>query len=140
MINIAESLKDHRLSRGLTLMDIEKASGISNANLSRWENGQVIPNIEFCVRLAEFYGISVDELIGYKDTTNHVAEHAPIVKPSSDTAAFVSNFSDIIREKNFVNIAKLYKSAPKELRAVALGMIIGLMSSNGINTQAVLSY
>ena len=140
MSNYAESLKDHRLSRGLTLMDIERATGISNANISRWENGQSIPGINFCMQLAQFYGISVDELVGYPDTTKPTAEHTPAVKATSETAAFVSDFSDIIREKNFVQITKLYKAATKELRAVALGMIIGLMSSNGINTQAILGY
>ena len=50
MYNFAESLKEHRLSRGLTLMNIEKATGISNANLSRWENNQTIPNIDFCIQ------------------------------------------------------------------------------------------
>ena len=34
------------------------------ANIGRWERGEVMPNIDFCVRLAEYYGITVDELIG----------------------------------------------------------------------------
>lgn len=64
MQNIGDSLKQHRLSRGYTLEDIEKATGISNQNLSRWERNLVIPNIDFCIRLADYYGISLDELVG----------------------------------------------------------------------------
>ncbi|MDE6868030.1 MAG: helix-turn-helix domain-containing protein [Clostridia bacterium] len=64
MNNYGEALKELRLERGLSLIQLEKATGISNVNLSRWERGEVIPSIEFCVKLADFYGITVDELIG----------------------------------------------------------------------------
>ena len=28
------------------------------------ECGKVLPNIDFCVRLADYYGVSLDELVG----------------------------------------------------------------------------
>jgi transcriptional regulator with XRE-family HTH domain len=64
MKKYGEALKENRTIRGYTLKDIEKATGINNGNISRWERGEVIPNIDFCVKLADFYGITVDELIG----------------------------------------------------------------------------
>lgn len=70
MKNYGDILKGHRLARGLTLKDIEKATGINNGNLSRWERGEVLPNIDFCVQLANFYGLSVDELLGLTDEGN----------------------------------------------------------------------
>ena len=139
-MNYGMRLKEHRELSGYSQNALAKATGISQPMISWWEAGKGTPSIDFCVRLGEFYGFSIDELILYPATTDQTAEHTPAVRATSETAAFVSDFSEIIREKNFINIAKLYKAAPKELRAVALGMIIGLMSSNGINTQAVLSY
>ena len=62
--NYGELLKEHRIAFGKTLLDVERETGISNANLSRWENGKVIPSIAFCERLADYYGISLDELVG----------------------------------------------------------------------------
>ena len=64
MKNYGKILKEIRLERGKTLVDIEKATGISNTNLSRWENNNVIPSIWFCEKLADYYGISLDELVG----------------------------------------------------------------------------
>ncbi len=64
MINYGEEIKSQRIAHGKTLKQIEAETGISNANLSRWESGKVIPNIDFCVKLADYYGITVDELIG----------------------------------------------------------------------------
>ncbi len=67
MNDYAAELKYHRLIRNKTLNQIEKDTGISNVNLSRWERGQVVPNIDFCIILADYYGISLDELVG-RDT------------------------------------------------------------------------
>ncbi len=64
MNDYGAELKYHRLIRNKTLNQIEKDTGISNVNLSRWERGQVVPNIDFCIILADYYGISLDELVG----------------------------------------------------------------------------
>ena len=64
MITYGEELKYQRTKRNKTLQQVEKDTGISNANLSRWECGKVLPNIDFCVQLADYYGITLDELIG----------------------------------------------------------------------------
>ena len=64
MKNYGEELKYQRTIRNKTLEQVEKDTGISNANLSRWERGKVLPNVNFCVILADYYGITVDELIG----------------------------------------------------------------------------
>ena len=138
MIQLGEKIKYYREISGLNQPEFANAIGTSQANICRWEKNQTTPNIDFCIRIAQYFNITLDELIDYPDTTKPTAEHTPIIRATSETAAFVSDFSDIIREKNFVNIAKLYKAAPKELRAVALGMLIGLMNSNGINTQGII--
>lgn len=64
MKNYGEELKYQRTKRNKTLKQVEADTGISNSNLSRWECGKVLPNIDFCVTLADYYGISLDELIG----------------------------------------------------------------------------
>ncbi len=60
-------LREQRKLHNYTLAQIEQATGISNQNLSYWENDKRLPSIYFCELLADFYGISVDELIG-RDT------------------------------------------------------------------------
>ena len=67
MKNYGEILKEHRLVRGLTLKDIELKTGINNGSLSRWERNEVLPSIESCVQLANFYGIKLDELLGIEE-------------------------------------------------------------------------
>lgn len=64
MNKYGEEIKYQRTKRNLTLQQVEKATGIHNSNLSRWEQGKISPNIDFCVILADYYGISLDELVG----------------------------------------------------------------------------
>lgn len=64
MLNYGEAIKYHRELAGLTQRQLSKQTGINQDNLSRWERNEVLPNIDFCVKLADFYHISIDELIG----------------------------------------------------------------------------
>lgn len=69
MLNYGSSLKYHREALGISQLELANKIGTSHQNISRWESGAVLPNIDFCVKLADFYGISIDELIG-RDTKN----------------------------------------------------------------------
>lgn len=63
-MSIGEGLKEQRENVGLSIMDLSRKTGIAHQNLSRWEANQVAPNILFCIKLADFYGITLDELVG----------------------------------------------------------------------------
>lgn len=63
-MNIGSALKDQREQRGLSQSELAKKTGIKQQNISRWENDRNIPNVIDCINLADFYGISIDELIG----------------------------------------------------------------------------
>ncbi|MBE7086031.1 MAG: helix-turn-helix transcriptional regulator [Clostridiales bacterium] len=62
MIN--QSLKEWRKSRGLTQVSLSKAIDIPQSTISAWENGVNIPNMADCIKLADFYEITLDELVG----------------------------------------------------------------------------
>ena len=70
MVNYGEALKYQRESNGLKITELAKALQISHQNISRWESGSVLPSIDFCVKLADFYGITIDELIGRDSIEN----------------------------------------------------------------------
>ncbi len=48
MKNIGNAMRAQRLLSNKTLLQVEKDTGISNASISRWETGKVIPNVEDC--------------------------------------------------------------------------------------------
>ena len=64
MLNYGEALRELREERGLSQAELAKQIGTSHQNIGRWESNKVLPSIDFCVKLADFYGISLDELVG----------------------------------------------------------------------------
>ncbi len=64
VIDVAESLKQSREERGMSPYELARALGINHQNVYRWERGQALPSIEMCIKLADFYGVSLDELVG----------------------------------------------------------------------------
>ena len=43
---------------------IYKKTGISQPKISYYESGKHSPSIEDCIKIANFYGIPLDELVG----------------------------------------------------------------------------
>lgn len=62
-------LKNRRLAANISQADLASAINTSQQNISRWENNEVEPSISFCVAIADYYGITLDELIGRDITT-----------------------------------------------------------------------
>lgn len=56
--DIPYKLKEWRKYRGLSIRDVEKATGISNPLLSQLENGKIkSPSFNIVVKLCEFYKV-----------------------------------------------------------------------------------
>ena len=64
MIKIGDELKFHRRKAKLSQIELAKKIKTSQQNISRWEKNEVEPSISFCIILADFYRITLDELIG----------------------------------------------------------------------------
>lgn len=54
----------HRKINGLTQSDLAKALGVSCQAISKWEQQVCCPDILCLPKLAEIFGISIDELFG----------------------------------------------------------------------------
>lgn len=60
-----EKLQELRKNKGLTQEELAEALYVSRTAISKWESGQSHPDILLLPKLATFFNISVDELIGY---------------------------------------------------------------------------
>lgn len=55
-----KQLKELRLSKGLTRKELAKQFGTSERTITRWENGETDMLLSTAVKLAEFYGVSME--------------------------------------------------------------------------------
>ena len=141
-MNYGQALKEQREMSGHTQNSLAKATGISQPKISYYESGQHTPPIDHCVTLAQFYGITVDELIGLSDSP-HVEQQTPRTLPAelpNKAVTFVNEYGELLDDSNFQNAAKLFSEITPELRALALGYLVGLLQNNGVNTKRILGY
>ena len=58
------NLKKLRKESGLTQISLQMKTGIEQALLSKFENGERIPPTETLITLADFYNVSMDYIMG----------------------------------------------------------------------------
>ena len=57
-------LKELRLQYGFSQVELAKRIGIKQNSYSDWENGKCKPNYEGLEKIADFFGVSLDWLVG----------------------------------------------------------------------------
>lgn len=60
---LGEKIKKYREEKKMTQMEVAEVLGMKPATISKYEAGALEPNIESLKKLAELFGISVDELL-----------------------------------------------------------------------------
>ncbi len=56
-------IKKLRKAKKMTQKDLANRFGVTNITVSRWETGIKKPSIETAIKLADFFGVSLDELL-----------------------------------------------------------------------------
>ncbi len=64
---IGERIKELRLEKGLTQLQLGKNIGVSQKAIDYWERAVNEPKASYIVKLAEFFGVSSDYLLGLED-------------------------------------------------------------------------
>lgn len=60
-------LKELREEKRLTQQEVATAIGGNQSNLAKWELGKVEPSASFVIKLANFFNVSTDYLLGRTD-------------------------------------------------------------------------
>lgn len=66
MIKIGKILKELRKAENLTQAQVAEQLHIGRVNYTRYETDTVRPDYETLVSIAEFYDVTVDEILGRK--------------------------------------------------------------------------
>ena len=60
---LSERILSLRTRMGLSQEDLAEKLGVSRQSVSKWETGQSVPDLDKLIKLADLFGISVDELV-----------------------------------------------------------------------------
>lgn len=73
-----EELIQHRKEKGMTQEELAERLSVSRQTVSKWENGECMPDADKFIRLADILEVSLDELAGRE------VEVKPIVLPAPE--------------------------------------------------------
>jgi len=63
----AERIKILRLEKKLTQIEFAKKLNMSNGTIGSWETGAVLPSVSVLIKIADFFEVSTDYLLGRTD-------------------------------------------------------------------------
>ena len=71
MSTIAAGLRRARTAQGRTQLQVAEAVGMRYQAYQRYERGTVTPSGEILIALADYYGVSLDYLVGRSDEPSY---------------------------------------------------------------------
>lgn len=89
-IKQGEYLKKLRTENNLSQEKLGEKLGLSRQSISKWEQGNAVPDIENIMKLAKLYNVSVDSILnGEEDKKEETAKQEDMpeknIEPSADT-------------------------------------------------------
>lgn len=81
-MTLAENITKYRNTAGETQGHLAELLGVSNRTVSKWENAEGEPDVAAMMKIAEHYGVTLDELCGFE-----AAKTEKKAAPSPDEAA-----------------------------------------------------
>lgn len=62
-MTLAEKLFKLRTDQGLSQGDLAEKLNVSRQSVSKWETGQSVPDLDKIIKLADLFGVTVDDLV-----------------------------------------------------------------------------
>ena len=62
-----ENIRALRKVRHLSQVELAQALNVSKQCISNWENDNILPSVEMLVKIARFFNVSTDALLGIED-------------------------------------------------------------------------
>ncbi len=90
---VGSFLKELRKEKSLTQEQLAEQLNVSGRTVSRWETGSNMPDISTLVELAEFYDVSIPEIIDGERKSGNMKEEV------KETALKLSDYAEMINKK-----------------------------------------
>ena len=92
---LSERIHELRLDCGWNQVELAKRLNVAKQTVSNWENDNVLPSIEMLEKIANFFSVSTDYLLGRTERTT--------LDVSSLTVEQISHISLIIKDFEKLN-------------------------------------
>lgn len=95
MLALNENIKKLRIAQGINQVEFAKILCVTKQCVSNWENDNVVPSIDMLCKIADFFGVSTDYLLGRSERR--------IVEVSNLTDEQISHITSIVNDLGKLN-------------------------------------
>ena len=64
----SERLKELRKARGVTQEQVADRLGVKKPSISNWENDNIMPSVDMLIKIADYFQVSTDFLLGRENS------------------------------------------------------------------------
>ena len=93
-----ENIKQLRIRSGLNQVELGKRLNVSKQCVSNWENDNILPSVTMLVRIADFFGVTTDFLLG--------REQSEIISADGLTEEQASHIRLLVKDLHELNYKK----------------------------------
>ncbi len=110
-------LKELRKEKEWTQEQLAELLGVTNRSISRWENGNNLPDLDLLIQISEYFGIGLEEILSGEKRTEETD------KKMKETVLQVADYSNEEKQKMVRRIRRVLLTA---LAAYGIYMVIDL--------------
>ena len=71
---LGDNIRLLRSVRGISQVELGEKLNVSKQSISNWENGNIQPSIEMLMKIADFFSVSTDFLLGLDNRTSIIVD------------------------------------------------------------------
>ena len=120
---VAKKIKEARVSKNMTQMDLADAMGVSFQAVSNWERGNSMPDISKISELCQILDLTFEELVGETSKTTGAVKKIIEDKDDDITLDELSDIAPILPPKK---LEKIVSEKTSEETNIDIGLLIGL--------------
>ena len=109
MASLNERIKELRVEKALSQDELAKYMGIKNrSTLAGWEVGRVAPDHEMIIKMADFFDVTTDYLLGVTDDRRHSENVQTRMKDGTVLNGYIELF-DGLEKEDFEKVVEIIK-------------------------------
>jgi transcriptional regulator with XRE-family HTH domain len=128
MMDLGERLKYLRKQQHWTQEQLAQYLNISRSQISKWENGDLLPDVQSLEKLSNLYNVSVDFLIGKHTSKKELLREVRRLYQTDDISEKTIDIIDYLKQNPDIEEA-IYSLAqlPSKKRKHAEAMIVTIL-------------
>ena len=95
-MNIGQKILELRMQKGIMQEDLAAELGATAAAVSKWENGYTLPDILMLCALADFFGVTTDELLGRNTQVKYAVIATDLPELQEDIKRLIESYGFLV--------------------------------------------